>query len=129
MKYKKELDSESKIAKYKNMIGKYLYKAPNIYKKIVSIDRVSAGECWDVIHYTSVTVIYDMDTPFAKIQLSNYELIEDFEIEEHLTNKENFEKAYQNCMDLIKKFYKNHLFGLFLLIFAIVHDTPTGYEQ
>lgn len=129
MKYKKELDSESKIAKYKNLVGKYLYKAPNIYKKIVSIDRVSAGECWDVIHYTSVTVIYDMNTPFAKIQLSNYGLIEDFEIEEHLTNKENFEKAYQNCMDLIKKFYEKHLFGLFLLIFAIVHDTPTGYEQ
>ena len=103
MKYKKELHSESKIAKYKNLVGKYLYKAPNIYKKIVSIDRVSAGECWDVIHYTSVTVIYDMNTPFAKIQLSNCGLIEDFEIEEHLTNKENFEKAYQNCMDLIKK--------------------------
>ena len=56
-----------------------------------------------MIHYTSVTVIYDINTPFAKIQLSNYGLIEDFEIEEHLTNKENFEKAYQNCMDLIKE--------------------------
>ena len=75
MKYKKELDDESKIVKYKNLVGKYLYKAPNVYKKIVSVDRVSAGECWDVIHYTSVTVIYDI----------------------------NFEKACQNCMDLIKE--------------------------
>lgn len=31
MKYKKELDDESKIAKYKNLVGKYLYKAPNVY--------------------------------------------------------------------------------------------------
>lgn len=66
MKYKKELDDESKIAKYKNLVGKYLYKAPNVYKKIVSVDRVSAGECWDVIHYTSVTVIYDINTPLCK---------------------------------------------------------------
>lgn len=43
MKYKKELDDESKIAKYKNLVGKYLYKAPNVYKKIVSIDRVSVS--------------------------------------------------------------------------------------
>ena len=82
MKYKKELDDESKIVKYKNLVGKYLYKAPNVYKKIVSVDRVSAGH---------------------GLQLSNYGLIEDFEIEEHLTSKENFEKACQNCMDLIKE--------------------------
>ena len=139
MKYKKELDAESKIAKYKNLVGKYLYKAPNVYKKIVSIDRVSAGECWDVIHYTSVTVIYDINTPFAKIQLSIYGLIEDFEIEEHLTSILNIKTALlftsfiiiSTCVGI----YHDRAvlgwltFSIFLLIFAICYDIPTGYEQ
>lgn len=103
----KEEEAESKKAKYQHFVGKYVHRAYTSYEKIVGIDRIDTDECGDEIMFDSIHVYFDKRgdeyNNDASINLQGYGQAYADELEKQLISQEVFDKALNDCIDLIKR--------------------------
>lgn len=87
----KEAEAEKRKAKYQYLVGKCLHRAHRLYEKIIAIDRVNTDCCGDE---------YNSD---AGIQLDKYGLAYAENIEKYIISSDDFNKAFDACIDLIQE--------------------------
>lgn len=105
----KEAESEKRKAKYQYLVGKCLHRAHRFYEKIIAIDRVNTDCYGDEIIYDCVRVNFDNRgdeyNSDAGIQLDKYGLAYAENIEKYIISSDDFNKAFDACIDLITRKY------------------------
>lgn len=103
----KKEEAENKKAKYQHFVGKYVHRAHTSYEKIISIDRVDTDEYGDEIVFDSILVYFDNRgdeyNNDAGINLQGWGQAYAEELEKQLITPEDFSKALNDCIDLIKR--------------------------
>lgn len=103
----KKEEAEKKKAKYQHFVGKYVHRAHTSYEKIISIDRVDTDEYGDEIVFDSILVYFDNRgdkyNNDAGINLQGWGQAYAEELEKQLITPEDFSKALNDCIDLIKR--------------------------
>lgn len=103
----KKEEAESKKAKYQHFVGKYAHIAHTSYEKIIGIDRIDTDEFGDEVVFDSIYVYFDNRgdeyNNDASINLQGWGQAYAEELEKQLISQEVFNKALNDCIDLIKR--------------------------
>ena len=108
--YKKsheEEDKQSKLNKYQFLIGKYIHRAYTSFHKDTNISSVQEHNGEESIAYDCISVYFDGRgddyNTNAHISLNEYGEIDSEDIQQYLITEEQFQEAFRNCFDLIKR--------------------------
>jgi hypothetical protein len=103
----KKEEADSKKAKYQHFVGKYVHRAHASYEKIVGIDRIDTDEFGDEVVFDSIHVYYDNRgdeyNNDASINLQGWGQDYAEKLEKQLIPPETFNKALNDCIDLIRR--------------------------
>lgn len=97
----KEEEADKKKAKFQYLVGQCLHRAHTSYEKITAIDRVNTDRYGDEITFDCIHVHFDNSG--ASIQLDGYgsDYVDD--IDKHIISLDDFNRAFDACVDLITR--------------------------
>lgn len=107
----KEEEADKKKAKFQYLVGQCLHRAHTSYEKITAIDRVNTDRYGDEITFDCIHVHFDNRgdeyNSGASIQLDGYgsDYVDD--IDKHIISLDDFNRAFDACVDLITRKIKN----------------------
>lgn len=103
----KKEEADKKKALYQHFVGKYVRRAHTSYEKIIGIDRIDTDEFGDEVVFDSIHVYYDNRgdeyNNDASINLQDWGQAYAEELEKQLISPETFNKALNDCIDLIRR--------------------------
>ena len=102
-----EEEIEELRRKYQFLVGTYIRTAFTSYDKITSIEDVTSDPYDDIISFNSIYVYFDerkgAHSIYACIECAASGSIEASEITRSMITKDEFDKAFNDCFDLMKK--------------------------
>lgn len=103
----KEEEADKKKARYQYLVGQCLHRAHTSYEKVTAIDRVSTDRYGDEITFDCIHVHFDNRgdeyNSGASIQLDGYGQDYAQDIGGHTISLDVFNKAFNDCVDLITR--------------------------
>lgn len=103
----KKEEAEKKKAKYQYLVGKCVHRAHTSYDKIISIDRIDTDEYGDEVVFDCINVYFDNRgdeyNNEASINLQSWGQGYAEELDKQIISCDTFDKALNDCVDLIKR--------------------------
>lgn len=108
----KEEEADKKKAKFQYLVGQCLHRAHTSYEKITAIDRVNIDRYGDEIIFDCIHVHFDNRgdeyNSSASAQLDGYGSDYADDIDKHIISLDDFNRAFDACIDLITRKAKNN---------------------